>query len=26
LVKTDANDNLVLAVSTLLRGETYFLR
>jgi DNA-binding NarL/FixJ family response regulator len=26
LVKTDANDNLVPAVSTLLRGETYFLR
>jgi DNA-binding NarL/FixJ family response regulator len=26
LVKTDANDRLVPAVSTLLRGETYFLR
>ena len=25
LVKTDASDNLVKAVSTLLRGETYFV-
>ena len=26
LVKTDASDNLVLAVPTLLRGETYFVK